>query len=341
MTPVGLQPNNTNLRVGDLVEVRSESEILATLDEHGRLDGLPFMPEMLRFCGKRFQVQSRAHKTCDTGRAAGFRRLENAVHLKELRCDGSSHGGCQASCLLFWKEDWLRSVATSSPGEGDQLPAGHLDGAVSPAGRCTPDALEAATRGPTTDNGEETYSCQATELWAATSLLRWWEVRQYAEDLESGNVSFPRLVRGLLVVLLNKFQAANRRYLPRLTLIREGRPYPFVAGTLEGKTPTGRPLNLQPGDWVRIKPKEEIEKTLNADNRNRGLLFDGVMSKYCGRTARVRSRVDKIINERTGTMTHLANECIMLEDVVCTGDYMQLCPRRIYDYWRENWLERL
>ena len=65
------------------------------------------------------------------------------------------------------------------------------------------------------------------------------------------------------------------------------------------------------------------------------------MSKYCGRTARVRSRVDKIINERTGTMTHLANECIMLEDVVCTGDYMQLCPRRIYDYWRENWLERL
>ena len=40
-------------------------------------------------------------------------------------------------------------------------------------------------------------------------------------------------------------------------------------------------------------------------------------------------------------MTHLANECIMLEDVVCTGDYMPLCPRRIYDYWRENWLEHL
>ena len=140
-------------------------------------------------------------------------------------------------------------------------------------------------------------------------------------------------------MLLNKFQAANRRYLAKLTLLREGRRYPFVAGALEGKTPAGRPLNLQPGDWVRIKPKEEIEKTLDRDNRNRGLLFDGVMSKYCGRKARVRSRVTRIINERTGTMTHLGNECIMLEDVVCTGDYMQLC--RIYDYWRENWLERL
>ena len=31
---------------GDWVEVRSKEEILATLDEHGRLEGLPFMPQM-------------------------------------------------------------------------------------------------------------------------------------------------------------------------------------------------------------------------------------------------------------------------------------------------------
>ena len=65
------------------------------------------------------------------------------------------------------------------------------------------------------------------------------------------------------------------------------------------------------------------------------------MSKYCGQTVRVRARVSKIINERTGAMIHLANECIVLEGVVCTGDYMQLCPRQIYDYWREIWLERV
>ena len=100
-------------------------------------------------------------------------------------------------------------------------------------------------------------------------------------------------------MLLNKFQAANRRYLPRVTLISGGRRYPFVAGTLDGKTPKEK-LNLKPGEFVRVKSKEEIEGTLDRDNKNRGLLFDGVMSKYCGGTARVRARVTKIINERTG-----------------------------------------
>ena len=54
------------LRVGDVVEVRSAAEILATLDERGELDGLPFMPEMLRFCGRRLTVHKVAHKLCDT-----------------------------------------------------------------------------------------------------------------------------------------------------------------------------------------------------------------------------------------------------------------------------------
>ena len=54
------------LRVGDLVEVRSVEEILATLDTKGELDNLPFMPEMVRFCGQRMTVHKVAHKLCDT-----------------------------------------------------------------------------------------------------------------------------------------------------------------------------------------------------------------------------------------------------------------------------------
>ena len=56
-----------NLRVGELVEVRSESEILATLDENGELENLPFMPEMLQVCGRRFRVDRPALKPYDTG----------------------------------------------------------------------------------------------------------------------------------------------------------------------------------------------------------------------------------------------------------------------------------
>jgi hypothetical protein len=46
------------VRAGEMVEVRSKEEILATLDERGRLHGMPFMPEMLQYCGQRFPCPS-------------------------------------------------------------------------------------------------------------------------------------------------------------------------------------------------------------------------------------------------------------------------------------------
>src|ERR1700743_2110185 len=94
---------NMKLRVGEWVEVRSKAEILQTLDKDGSLDGMPFMPEMFAYCGKRFQVHKRAHKTCDTVFPVRGRRVDQAVHL-ETRCDGQAHGGCQGSFLLFWKD---------------------------------------------------------------------------------------------------------------------------------------------------------------------------------------------------------------------------------------------
>src|SRR5215470_16895083 len=100
------------LRTGDWVKIRSKEEILRTLDREGRLQGMPFMPEMFAFCGQEHQVYKVAHKSCDYS-ALPFRtrRLRNTLHLA-TRCNGSAHGGCQAGCLLFWKEDWL-----TRPGE--------------------------------------------------------------------------------------------------------------------------------------------------------------------------------------------------------------------------------
>src|ERR1700693_6307128 len=94
---------------GDWVEVRSKDEILRTLDKNGRLDEMPFMPQMFQYCGKQFKVLKRAHKTCDPIYSIAGRSLPNAVHLS-LRCDGSAHGGCNTACLLFWKEAWLKPV---------------------------------------------------------------------------------------------------------------------------------------------------------------------------------------------------------------------------------------
>lgn len=68
------------------------------------------MPEMLQFCGQRFTVAKRASKLCDTITWSGMRRMEDVVHLTGARCDGSGHGGCQAGCLIYWKEAWLKRV---------------------------------------------------------------------------------------------------------------------------------------------------------------------------------------------------------------------------------------
>ena len=108
------------LRVGDWVEVRTPKEILATLDKEGCLDSLPFMPEMMQYCGKTFPISKSAHKSCNTLGGGGIRRMADAVHLEGLRCDGASHGGCQAACLLFWKTAWLKPVA--APETGGPLP---------------------------------------------------------------------------------------------------------------------------------------------------------------------------------------------------------------------------
>lgn len=109
------------------------------------------------------------------------------------------------------------------------------------------------------------------------------------------------------------------------------------------RTPSAT-LNLQPGELIKVRSYEEILATLDEDGRNHGMWFDAEMVPYCGGTYRVLDRVNTIINEKTGKMQNLKNDCIMLEQVVCRAcysRYRKFCPRSIYPYWREIWLERI
>ncbi|MEM3697171.1 MAG: hypothetical protein QXQ94_06700 [Candidatus Bathyarchaeia archaeon] len=97
-----------NLKPGEFVEVKSIKEILKTLDSRGRNRGLEFMPEMLKYCGKRFRVFKRVDKMIDaTGR---IRPIHNTVILDGVTCDGSAHRGCQKTCFCLWREIWLKRV---------------------------------------------------------------------------------------------------------------------------------------------------------------------------------------------------------------------------------------
>jgi hypothetical protein len=92
---------------------------------------------------------------------------------------------------------------------------------------------------------------------------------------------------------------------------------------------------------VRIKSREEIVRTLDVNNSNRGLSFDPEMVAYCGRQARVLRRVERVVDERTGRLLSLKRACIVLEDVTCRGEFHRCCPRADYPFWREAWLERV
>jgi hypothetical protein len=322
-----------HLRVGEIVEVRSEAEILATLDARAELESLPFMPEMLQFCGRRFRVDKLAVKLCDTIGSTGMYRMRNAVHLEGVRCDGQAHGGCQAGCLVYWKEAWLMRV----PEDGHDRP----DHATVPAtAGCTHGTLLAATRKGATGSEDERFSCQATELLrAAPNRVPPWDIGQYVRDVRSGNAGLLATIRGVAIGVFNEYQDFSRRFLPRPLRIKDGIRLPFIQGRLE-RTPEGG-LDLRPGELVRIRSKQEIVSTLDGGNSNRGLSFDPEMLWYCGRQARVLRRVERTIDERTGKLLHLKRACITLEGVTCRGEYHRCCPRADYPYWREAWLERV
>jgi hypothetical protein len=103
-----------NLQPGDLVEVLSMREISLTLDHKGRNKGLYFMPEMERFCGKRFKVFKKVVtiRLEDTGE---LRKLRiPSVFLEGVYCDGKFQGNCDRACFHFWREEWLKRVINGS-----------------------------------------------------------------------------------------------------------------------------------------------------------------------------------------------------------------------------------
>lgn len=332
-------PARLGLRVGDWVVVRSKNEILATLDERACLDDLPFQPEMLAYCGRRMRVAKVAHKTCDNIKKTGGRRMRNAVHLDGARCDGAGHGGCQADCVFFWKESWVRH-------EGD-APARQ----TSPD-TCTDSMITTTARAiDNEDSDDPVWVCQLTKLYDATTLLHWWDARQYIRDVTSGNHKAWHMVKLLTFGayrMLFKFGRGHRQLIGlynSFQTIRAGKPFPLDGGKIaDGKPTPTEILDLKPGEWVEVRSADEIRGTITKSGFNRGMRYDMEMSKYCGEKFRVQMRVERLINEVNGKMMTMKNSCIQLENVYCRAECTPKrvgCPRASNTYWREIWLRRI
>jgi len=312
------RPGKLDLRAGELVEIRSREEILATLDSRGERDSLPFMPEMEQWFGCQARVFRRVDKIFDWITMTGMRRMRDTVILEGLRCDGCAHGDCQADCPILWKEAWLRRVS----GRGTAI----VTEITSSSARLD---LREFTKRIDPESSEQRHVCQLTNLPQATTPTPWHDPSNYLRELFSGNVRIGHFFALIGILVFNSMQR------------RLGRaPFPRLVPANQKATPHAE-LNLQPGELVRIKSKPEIERTLNAQFKNRGLWFDKEMTRFCGGIYMVRARVYRQIDERTGKMLNFAIPCITLENVTATGEYHEFAPLDERIYWREIWLERL
>ncbi|MBS1806285.1 MAG: hypothetical protein JST28_23325 [Acidobacteria bacterium] len=307
-----------DLHAGELVEIRPWEEILATLDSRGELDSLPFMPEMQSLCGRKARVHRRVDKIFDWITMSGLRRMRNTVILDGLRCDGGYHETCQADCPILWKEAWLRRASAK------------LDVVRSTGSSATPplDLRQFTTR-IDADTSETRFVCQLSRLPQATTPTPWNSPRNLLRELSSGNVRFGPFLTFISIFAFNAVQKRSG-----------GACFPILGHSQSARTPH-EVLNIQPGELVRIRTKREIEETLNAQFKNRGLWFDKEMTRFCGGIYKVRARVDRQIDERTGKMVIINTPCITLEGVTATGEYFEFAPLDERIYWREIWLERI
>lgn len=295
------------LLVGDVVEIRSLDDIVQTLDASGCFDALPFMPEMAQLCGQRARVYRCVDKIYDYGRSNTLKRLEDAVLLAGLRCDGSAHDGCQASCYLLWKRSWLRPVADGESGRQrleQHVPTAWRQGTAS----------------------RSRYSCQYTQLAAASTPIRQWDIRQDLRPLFTGNVTLVAFCVALLTRLFNTVQST-----------RGGVSYPAMMVTTGGSTRSVGP-SLAPGDPVRVLAMKDIAKTLDQHGRNRGLWFDAEMVKQCGRRHTISHNVERIIDSTSGQMLKMKNSCLLLTGVDVSGEFHRFLAQHERPFWRAVWL---
>ncbi len=279
------------------------------------MDSLPFMAEMLESCGKRFRVSRRALIACSSGEGGPHRGFnsDNVVTLEGIRCSGVAHDGCQKGCVIFWREEWLRKAEDGSV--ASQIDLLEVDQFRRKIISINPDG--------------ETYRCQATELLKATHpISRSGRVACYLNGLRHGNFNLLHMTRGV---------ATAMRWWIHKKLFGI-----YARGSKTKSTPT-ESLNLQPGEWVEVKPMRRIIETLDQRAQNRGLYFSPDMRLWCGRKLRVRSRLDKMITDGTGQMRRLRNT-VCLEGPTCGCAHMGLgmadCSRCELTYWREIWLQR-
>ena len=307
---ISLKAKLNKIRPGDLVTVRSFPEISSTLDQSGAFEGLPFLPEMLKYCGRSFTVRRRVNKLIQEGVGASMRRIKNVVLLDDTICDGKAHDECQRACFPLWKTAWLKPA----------------DGKSESAQNGERDAADVASH-----EGEANLpirkTCQVTELMKATTPLPLWDPRRHYWDITSRTYK-PK--EHITYILGGIYRKTIKRLIGKIIKRKAAPTPPLIAERLD----------LQPGELVEVKSADEIRATLNQEGKTRGLFFMPGMWEYCGRRLRVIQPIERMMSEKTGEIRALS-QTVILEGVTCNGKAHGGCQRGCYVFWKDTWLRRV
>jgi hypothetical protein len=258
-----------------------------------------------------------------------FGDLSDAVLLGDHRCDGLAQGGCQMACPMMWKTQWL-SATTNQASDQHSSGIDKIDQSEnsSPSEAYTK-LIDLATRAIKATHAKDEsadftncVSCQATELFQITAPRSKSNIAQYADERNLNRVSATSIATSFCGGMLARIRGQQNG----------------LVGTTK-KTPR-LDLNLQPGQVVRVRTQKEIAATLDREGKNRGLWFDPVMLRYCGRELTVTKRITRIIDEKSSRLLNLKTPSIVLDDLHCQPEDRRFCSRLLHLFWREIWLER-
>ncbi len=185
---------------------------------------------------------------------------------------------------------------------------------------------------------EPLVRCQLIDLVDMDNprYLRWW--RQV-------EVRMSPLVASLDARLPRGVARTRKRGVSRLKSVLGGLVKPRRPASRRERTrdaPRHGPPRLVPGDLVRVKSLEAVEKTLDARGMCGGLSFMPVQRHYCGKTFRVLKRVETFLDERDFRVKRL-KRVVLLEGVTCDGSPLEpdACDRTCFLFWKEAWLEKV
>ena len=213
-------------------------------------------------------------------------------------------------CVFIWKTDWL-APADGGPYDVDEQAEQRLAGILS--AHCVQKESSSLP----------VYRCQATQLDQIAEVGRKFDFKRLKAERDLNRVSALGLASDFCSSVMARATGQSNGW----------------QGPCEHRTPV-RSLDLQPGDRVRVRSKQEIVETLNHSGMNRGLWFDPIMARYCDQTLTVTRIVKRFIDESTGKLIETKVPSVVLDDLHCDGRSRHYCGRLLQFFWREIWLER-